>query len=173
MYRDVRICHQTGTMENMGLQESLTIRDLQDADHPAIRQMAARLTRGVAPWRRAAAVTDAVEGWVDDALHTADPRSNPVLVAVLDGAVIGFVSGGSRQHWTGDTDAYIGELVVEEDYVRCGVGRALVSALERWATDQGFRRITLETGTRNESALDFYRCIGFEPEEVVLTHNLA
>lgn len=157
----------------MGIQESVAIRDLEDKDHPAIRHMAARLTRGVAPWRRQDKVSDAVEGWVEDALHTADPGSNPVLVAEVDGVVVGFISGGVREHWTGDLDAYISELAVEEEYVRCGVGRSLVSALEEWAEKRGFRRITLETGSRNTDALDFYKQLGFELEEVVLTHHLS
>lgn len=157
----------------MGNVESVKVRDLEDADHPAIRSMAARLTRGVAPWRRDGAVAAAVEGWVEDALHTEDPVHNPVLVALIDDKVVGFISGGSREHWTGDVDAYISELAVEEGYVRCGVGKALVSALEAWARRNGFRRITLETGSRNVDALDFYKFLGFELEEVVLTHHLS
>lgn len=31
-----------------------------------------------------------------------------------DGSVIGFVSVGSRLHWSGETDAYVGELAVAE-----------------------------------------------------------
>lgn len=168
----MRSADSPGTMRSMGIHEPVTIRDLEDADHPVIRAMAARLTRGVAPWRRDEAVTEAVQGWVEDALHTADPRSNPVLVAILDDQVVGFISGGSREHWTGDVDAYISELAVEEGHVRCGVGRALVAGLERWARAHGFRRITLETGSRNNDALDFYKTLGFELEEVVLTHHL-
>lgn len=159
-------------MASMGIQDSVVIRDLEDADHPTIRSMAARMTRGVAPWRRDEAVSEAVQGWVEDALHTADPDSNPVLVAEVDQRVVGFVSGGSREHWTGDVDAYVSELVVEEEYVRSGIGRALVRALESWARQRGFRRITLETGSRNTDALDFYKTLGFELEEVVLTHHL-
>jgi hypothetical protein len=31
-----------------------------------------------------------------------------------DGSVIGFVSVGSRLHWSGETDAYVSELAVAE-----------------------------------------------------------
>jgi hypothetical protein len=37
---------------------------------------------------------------------------------------VGFAAAGSRKHWAGDTDAYIGELVVAAEHTERGVGRA-------------------------------------------------
>lgn len=157
----------------MSVVDSMTIRPLRDTDHPAIRSMADRLASGVAPWRKVNAVCQAVEGWVEDALHTADPHTSPVFVAEEDGVVCGFISGGTREHWTGEIDAYISELVVDDGHVRHGVGRALVTELEKWARQHGYRRITLETGYGNQEAREFYHKLGFEVEEVVLTHQLS
>lgn len=109
---------------------------------------------------------------MEDALVSADPHTSPVLVAEVDGVVCGFISGGTRRHWTGDVDAYIGELVVDDEHLRTGVGTALVSALEQWARRHGYHRITLETGARNTDAREFYDHLGFQLEEVVLTRQL-
>lgn len=44
-----------------------------------------------------------------------------------------------------------------------GVGRALLSELERRAAQMGYRQIVLETGARQERALKLYRRAGYRP----------
>ena len=96
-----------------------------------------------------------------------------MLVADLDGAVVGFVSVSVKQHWAGDRDAYIGELVVDATHEGQGVGRALVGAAVRWAQERGLSRITLETGAANRRARQFYATLGFEEEDIRLTRLLG
>jgi ribosomal protein S18 acetylase RimI-like enzyme len=74
-----------------------------------------------------------------------------------DGSVIGFVSVGSRLHWSGETDAYVGELAVAECASRRGVGTALMRAVEDWGHSCRYRRLLLETGAANIGARGFYR----------------
>lgn len=141
-------------------------------DGDAVRKLASRLTSGVAPWRDEAAVLAAVRDWVAAALADHDDQ-HPVFVAERAGRVVGFAAAGTRRHWAGDTDAYIGELTVAPDHTHRGVGRALVHAVESWARGCGHARITLETGAGNVGARAFYRQLGYTEEEVVLTRALS
>jgi GNAT superfamily N-acetyltransferase len=44
-----------------------------------------------------------------------------------------------------------------------GVGDALVSAVIRWAKEEGFERVLLDVGDLNEHAINLYKRNGFEP----------
>lgn len=55
-------------------------------------------------------------------------------------------------HFTGQVDAYVGELVVSAPYERRGIGRALMARAELWAGDCGLEHLTIETGAANVAA---------------------
>lgn len=148
------------------------IKDFDEHDRAAVLAMVDRLMTGVATWRDAASAGRAVQSWVADSLDTADAVMQPVFVAVADGAVVGFVTTGRRSHWTGEIDAYVGELVVAQHMARGGVGRQLMTAAESWATRSGYRRLTIETGAANTAARAFYAAAGYAEEEVVLSRAL-
>ncbi|MEU7893959.1 GNAT family N-acetyltransferase [Nonomuraea sp. NPDC049152] len=120
-----------------GEQASVAIRPYRDEDRDAIVTLAPRLTEGVAAWRDADAVAVAVRGWVTGSLEESDSDDHGVLVAVRQGCVAGFVTVTTRRHFTGQVDAYIGELVVSAEVEGMGVGRALVDAAESWARGRG------------------------------------
>jgi ribosomal protein S18 acetylase RimI-like enzyme len=90
----------------------------------------------------------------------------------VGGRVVGVLSIHAIQHFTGEHDGYIGELVVAERAERRGVGRSLIAAAEAWAQDQGLAHLTLHTGAYNTSARAFYAALGFAEEEVRLTRPL-
>ena len=132
-------------------------------------RLSSRLTTGVAPWRDPGKVAIAVRGWIESSLASAWEDGHAVLVALLDGQVAGMVSLAGREHFTGDLDAYVGELVIGDAMEGRGAGRALMAAAEQRAASWGLPRITLETGTRNHRARRFYQRIGFEEEDIRLT----
>lgn len=148
------------------------IRPIEAADRTGVLALVHRLSTGVAPWRDPEAVARAVHGWVVGSLDAADPLNAPVWVAVAGEDVVGFVTGGTREHWSGESDAYVGELVVAQEWSGQGVGRALMQAAEDWARAAGHDRVTLETGAANPGARAFYAALGYVEEEVVLTHAL-
>jgi ribosomal protein S18 acetylase RimI-like enzyme len=152
---------------------SVTIRPYRDADHDAVVALAPRLTEGVAPWRDASAVADAVRSWVTGSLERGNGPGHGVIVATSGDDVVGFITVSTRRHFTGQTDAYIGELVVSAEAEGAGVGRALVAAAETWARGHGLHRITLETGAANARARGFYRALGYEEEEVRLSKPIS
>lgn len=148
------------------------IREAQQQDAEAIRTLGMRLREGVAPWRDRTAVAQAVAGWVEDALAHPGDSGRVMFVAEQGQQVVGFVTGGSRAHWSGDQDAYIGELAVAAELEGQGVGSGLLASVERWAAQRGYARIVLETGAANTRACAFYERHGYSTEEVVLSRAL-
>jgi ribosomal protein S18 acetylase RimI-like enzyme len=142
------------------------IRPVRDEDHQAVLKLSPRLAIGTPPWRDPAGVAAAARGWIESSLAAAREDGRAVLVALLDGRVAGVICLGERQHFTGEVDAYVGELITNEAFEGRGAGRALMAAAERWAAGRGLSRITLDTGARNHRARRFYEKVGFEEEEI-------
>ena len=93
-------------------------------------------------------------------------------VAQAGEEVVGLVTAAERRHFTGEVDAYVGELVVDVDHERRGVGTLLLNAVEEWARRRGLRHLTLETGAGNAPARAFYARSGYREEDVRLTKGL-
>ena len=151
----------------------MPVRPYRASDRAAVLALAPRLTVGVASWRDPHAVAKAVAGWVRDSLDRADTDDTAVFVAEDgSGRLVGAVSVTERDHFTGDTDGYIGELFVDGEATRQGTGRALVAAAEDWARSRGLNRITLDTGAANLGARRFYAALGYDEEDLRLTRSL-
>lgn len=151
--------------------ESLIVTPYQPSDRDAVLDLAPRLTLGVAAWRPTDGVDSAVREWFEESVN-ARGDGQATFVARLDGEVVGMVAVSEQRHWSGDLDAYIGELATAAGQERRGIGRALLARAERWATARGLTRITLETGAANAGARAFYSALGYLEEEIRLTHVL-
>jgi diamine N-acetyltransferase len=55
----------------------------------------------------------------------------------------------------------VSDVVVLKDYRRCGIGRALMERIERWAGEQGASHVELSVYEFNKPAISFYRKLGF------------
>lgn len=148
------------------------IRPYTQGDQAAVMALAPRLTEGVASWRDPESVLEAVRGWVVDYPDRVGDEDTAVFVAEMSGRVVGFVGIAHRPHFSGEVDAYIGELVVSTETVRRGIGRALVNEIEKWARKRGYSRIALDTGAANGSARNFYAILGYAEEGVRLSKAL-
>jgi ribosomal protein S18 acetylase RimI-like enzyme len=148
------------------------IRQYAPADRDAVMALAARLTEGVAPWREPAAVLDAVHGWVAAAADSAGQPGHAMFVATASGQVVGLVSVGEREHFSGQADAYVGELVTAAGLERRGIARALMAAAEAWGGQRGLHHLTLETGAANHGARSLYAALGYREEDVRLTKDI-
>lgn len=151
---------------------SFHVRPAHQSDGPAALALAHRLEVGVSPWRRRSEVAKAVRTWVQTSIDAVDNSDRACFVAEQDGHVIGFISVEQSSHWSGDVEAYIGELMVAQAAERQGVGRALVNEAITWGRSQGCDRIALETGSANTAALAFYQSMTFEADEVRLSRQL-
>lgn len=90
-----------------------------------------------------------------------------LFVAEVDGQAAGFVHVAVR-----DTLpipilvprrlGFVDNLAVGRDFRRLGIGRALMQEAQRWAIEQGATEIELNVFEFNESAIAFYRSLGYE-----------
>jgi ribosomal protein S18 acetylase RimI-like enzyme len=151
---------------------SPTIREAVPSDRDAVVALTPRLTEGVAPWRPQQAVLEAVTHWVESALDNQHDEHGTVLVADVDGTIAGFISVTEKKHWTGQRDAYVGELVVASELEGRGFGSALVEGAKTWSRHRGLERISLSTGTRNGRARRLYESLGFDEEDITLCASI-
>lgn len=86
-----------------------------------------------------------------------------VLVATSDESRVVGLATGSHQPTlhAGGSVAYITALVTAADSRGCGVGRALVDALEQWASSLGCVRISVTSAEHRADAHAFYERCGF------------
>jgi RimJ/RimL family protein N-acetyltransferase len=83
-----------------------------------------------------------------------------VLVAELEGRIVGRLSIGREGHPASEHVADVG-VMVADGYRRRGIGRALMESAEAWARSVGVRKIELHVFPHNESALALYERLGY------------
>jgi putative acetyltransferase len=95
------------------------------------------------------------------------PASHTLLVAVMDGKVIGGAGLHPAENRRRAHAASIG-MAVHDAYARRGAGRALMQALidqaDRWLA---YKRLELTVWTDNDLAIRLYEGFGFEREGVL------
>ncbi|CAE7836037.1 htdZ [Symbiodinium microadriaticum] len=91
-----------------------------------------------------------------------------LMVAVVEGLVVGMVEGVLIHHPDKPISLYIDELGVSEDYHRRGIATALMNALFDWGKDRGAKDYWLGTETDNERAKRFYRSL--DPDETEIAY---
>lgn len=148
------------------------IRPVVASDHEGVMRLAPRLLVGVDPSRPTDLVRTAIQGWVNESMKSAGTDAQAGWVAEHDGCIIGFVSVSEEDHWCGEKDAWVGELIVDERFERNGVARSLLGKAEEWATQRGLGHIRLTTGAANLGARAFYERLGYGLNEVTLTREL-
>jgi ribosomal protein S18 acetylase RimI-like enzyme len=155
----------------MSREAAILVRPVDAGDREQVLTLAPRLAEGVAPWRDADAVLLAARDWLTGSVGLDDPQRGAMYVAVdlASEQVVGAISVSRSRHFSGEDDAYIGELAVAKQAARAGVGRQLVAAASAWARERGLRCLTLHTGAANASARAFYEALGFRDEDVRLT----
>jgi ribosomal protein S18 acetylase RimI-like enzyme len=93
----------------------------------------------------------------------AQKDGNLILLAVLDGELVGWVTLFRGRHeflsHTGDLG-----MGVVKGYRSLGIGGALMDGALRWATQHGFEKVNLGVRISNERARALYRKFGFVEE---------
>ena len=141
-------------------------------DHAFVLSLAPRLAIGKQPWRDLAGWLTTVEQWLKESINQHDQKTMVLIAEDEQGLPLGFATVSDSIHFTGQRQAYIGELVTSEEAEGRGVGSVLVEACEQWAREQGYTIITLTTGAGNARALRFYDHLGFRHEDITLTKLL-
>ncbi len=92
-----------------------------------------------------------------------DPMSR-VLVADVDGTVVGYVLGVivdlTPEMFMQDASGFLADIYVDESYRRSGVGRALVTELVDWFRQKGVHYFEWHVAARNEDSIAFWRSLG-------------
>lgn len=83
-----------------------------------------------------------------------------LLIAYVDGAPAGFVTGIEMLHPDKGTEMCLYELAVDDPFRRRGIGRALTSALVDLARERGCYDLWVGVEIDNEAALATYRSAG-------------
>ena len=122
---------------------------------------------GAPPLRPADALDGAERRALDRALAT--PREDAtLLVAELDGegaAGVAYAETGI-DYFTGERHGHLAIIVVAEAGEGQGVGRALLTAVEQWASARGYRFLTLNVFADNARARRVYERAGYAPDTV-------
>jgi ribosomal protein S18 acetylase RimI-like enzyme len=113
-----------------------------------------------------------MEGYLLDGIDV-NPEQGTLLIAERsDGTRLGAVSVSHHQNFTGEQQAYIGELAVIEEEEGHRIGHILADAAEEWARERGHTLLVLDTGAANTRARRFYTNLGYREESVRLVKLL-
>jgi|ERR1051326_975424 GNAT superfamily N-acetyltransferase len=151
---------------------SIHVRSYVPDDAPFVLQLAPRLVIGIPPWRDAERWLATAQGWLTGSMARFGEETMIFIAEDEQGERVGAATVSHDQHFTGERQAYIGELAVREAAEGCGAGRALVEACSTWARQQGYTLLVLQTGTANTRARGFYEHLGFLEEDVRLTKRV-
>ncbi|RLN71828.1 hypothetical protein BBJ28_00016118 [Nothophytophthora sp. Chile5] len=67
-----------------------------------------------------------------------------------------------------DKEGELRRMSVKDSHRRFGVGRQLITALEQWAEEQGYRKVWLTTGGVMDKARAFYASVGYEQTATIV-----
>ena len=150
----------------------LHVRPYVPDDRAFIFELAPRLAIGKRAWRDLALWLKTVEEWLTESLNQHHQNTLVPIAEDEQGERLGFATVSHNTHFTGQRQAYIGEIATRAEAEGHGVGSVLVAACEQWAREQGYTLLTLTTGAGNTRALRFYEHLGFQHEDVTLTKRL-
>ncbi|MDQ2904901.1 MAG: GNAT family N-acetyltransferase [Ktedonobacteraceae bacterium] len=150
----------------------IRIRPFAASDRAFVLSLAPRLVIGISDWRDPAKMLVTARKWLTASMARHGTKTMIFVAEDEQGERLGCVSVSHDQHFTGEGQAYIGELAVSEDAEGQKVGQALVVACEQWAREQGYPFLVLATGTANTHARGFYQHLGFLEEDVKLVKLL-
>ena len=144
----------------------------RDSDRAFVFGLAPRLAIGMQSWRDLKLWLTTVENWLTESINQHNQKTMVWIAENEQGERLGFATVSQSAHFTGQPQAYIGELATSETVEGRGVGTALVNACEQWARAQGYTLLTVSTGAANTRALRFYDHLGFREKDVTLTKRL-
>ena len=89
-----------------------------------------------------------------------------VLVAVVDGKIVGYCQGILDRHPPALAESDFGQILdfgVTAEFRRAGIGEKMLQALCEWFRREGIGRVEVRHSTRNEIGARFWPKMGFQP----------
>lgn len=101
----------------------------------------------------------------EQSMLLSNPHRYSNIVAVLDSRIVGFVEVSLHERADGCSTTPVG--YVEGWYVvptarRCGLGRLLIEAAEKWALNRGCKEIASDTHLENQVGISAHGALGFQ-----------
>lgn len=134
----------------------MPVREFRDDDYDAVVRL----------WR-AAGLTIKPSDTLAELRKVIDRNPGLFLVAEDEGRVAGAVIGA----WDGRR-AWVYHLAVDPALQRGGIGRMLVDELERRLRAAGAAKLNLLVEPHNAIAADFYRRLGYAPDDLLFMTKL-
>ena len=135
-----------------------TIRPATEADLPAINAIYNReVLEGLATWE--------LDPWPAErrlAWFRARDEQEPVLVAELDGQLVGFTYLTRYRGRRGYRFTRENTVFVHPDYQRRGLGRLLLAAIIQAARDLNLRTLVAFIDDDNTGSIQLHRALGYE-----------
>jgi aminoglycoside 6'-N-acetyltransferase I len=101
------------------------------------------------------------------AAYLAEP-THLMIVALLDGQVVGQVVATLHRHPDKAPDLYVDEIGVAPAFQRRGIARRLMEEAFAWGRGLGCAGAWLATEPDNTAALALYRALGEAPQPIVM-----
>ncbi|MGR9047703.1 GNAT family N-acetyltransferase [Halobacillus faecis] len=98
--------------------------------------------------------------WAADQFLAKNPKQK-LLVADMNGRIIGYVLGIIESHAEEDVYGYVREVFVDEFYRREGIGTDLCDGLIKWMYEQNAKAIQVSLRPHQNGVSEFIRKIGF------------
>lgn len=149
------------------------IRPATPDDKEFMHRIAPRLLVGYAPWRDATRMLTTMERFLLESLAARGDKAMMFIAERADGTPLGVVTISGNVNFTGEPQAYMGELAVIEEAEGQGIGGRLVDAAEQWARENAYDLLVLDTGAANSQARGFYASRGYQEESVRLVKQLS
>ena len=145
----------------------IRVRTARGTDRAFVLETAARLAAfGPPPWRTAEELVEGEARTLRDFFESPDDGSR-LLIAESGDHRLGFaLLEELRDYFTLERHGHVGILAVTEDAEGTGAGGALMRAAESWATDRGYRTLTLNVFGGNAHARAVYEHLGFVQDTI-------
>lgn len=88
-------------------------------------------------------------------------ETKAVYIAVIDDAIVGTV----RLDIHGD-EAYLSRFAVDQINRNIGIGKSLISVVDKYLKSQGVKKVTLHTASKHSVLVRFYYSRGFYTEAI-------
>ena len=139
---------------------TVTVRHATRADVPAITRIYAHsVEHGTASFE----LTAPDEAEMTRRFNELTAHGFPYLVAVVDGAVVGYAYAGPYRSRPAYRFTVENSVYVAHDSHRRGIGKALLQALIEACTEKGFRLMVAVIGDSNQAAsIRLHEAAGFE-----------
>lgn len=103
-------------------------------------------------------------------------KDHCVLVAEKENKIIGYLVGILKKNITHKkgipTIARLEHMIIKEELRRQGIGKELFRKFDSWSKDKKADRMEVDVLFNNERTTKFYKELGFEDFEVILSRDI-